>query len=122
VLPFVAQVHGRLAIALILFAAVLGLLGAFQLLTRRRLSGGFRSGYLLLWGLTLVQGALGAGTYIGGARPHPLHFVYGIFAALFLPGVYFFAARRASDTEATLLTLACWTVCIAYGRGIMTGA
>jgi hypothetical protein len=122
VLPFVEFIHARFAIALIVFAAVLGLLGAFQLLTRRAAGGGFRAGYLLLWGLTLVQGVAGTGAYIGGARPREiLHVVYGVFAVLFLPGVYFYAARRASDTEVTLLTLACWTVCIAYGRGIMTG-
>ena len=121
-LPFLEFIHARFAIALIVFAVVLGLLGAFQLLTRRAAGGSFRAGYLLLLGLTLAQGLAGAGAYIGGARPRELlHVVYGIFAALFLPGVYFFAGRRARDTEVTLLTLACWTVAIAYGRGIMTG-
>lgn len=122
-LLFLRSIHGAFAYALIGFAALLGLLGAFQLLTRRAAGGSFRAGYLLLWGLTLVQGVAGTGALIGGARPRAiLHVVYGLFAALFLPGVYFFAGRRASDTEATLLTLACWTVCVAYGRGIMTGA
>ena len=121
-LSFLEFLHARFAIALIAFAVVLGLLGAFQLFTRRAAGGGFRAGYLLLWGLTIVQGAAGGGAFIGGARPREiLHVVYGVFAALFLPGVYFYAGRRARDTEAMLLTLACWTVAIAYGRGVLTG-
>ncbi len=120
---FLSFLHARFGIALLVFAALLGLLGTFQLLTRRQLGGGFRSGFLLLWGLTLLQGLIGAGTLIGGGRPREiLHLVYGIFAVLFLPGVYVYAGGRRKDTEAMLLTIACWVVAIAYGRGIMTGA
>jgi hypothetical protein len=123
VLPFLNFLHARFGIALLVFAAVLGILGAFQLFTRRQVGGGFRSGYLLLWGLTVLQGLIGAGTFIGGARPREiLHVVYGIFAVLFLPGVYVYAGGRRKDTEATILTIACWVVAIAYGRGITTGA
>jgi len=69
VLPFLAFLHGRFGFALLIFAAVLGLLGTGQLLTRRAVGGGFRAGYLLVWGLTIVQGLAGAGGLIGGARP-----------------------------------------------------
>jgi len=123
VLPFLNFVHARFGYALLAFAAILGILGAFQFLSRRQLSGGFRSGFLLLWGLTVLQGLIGTGAFIGGARPREiLHLVYGIFALLFLPGVYVYAGGRRKDTEAMLLTIACWVVAIAYGRGIMTGA
>jgi hypothetical protein len=122
VLSFLNFLHARFGVALLVFAAVLGLLGAFQLLTRRQVGGGFRSGFLLLWGLTVLQGLIGAGTFIGGARPRELlHVVYGIFAVLFLPGVYVYAGGRRKDTEAMILTIACWVVAIAYGRGLMTG-
>ena len=121
-LAFLNDLHGRLGLALILFAALLGLLGGFQMLSRRQVGGGFRSGDLLLIGRTVLQGLLGAGTFIGGARPRELlHVVYGIFAVLFLPGVYIYAGGRRKDTEAMLLTIACWVVAIAYGRGLMTG-
>ena len=122
-LPFLNFVHARFGYALLAFAVILGILGAFQFLSRRQLSGGFRSGFLLLWGLTVLQGLIGTGAFIGGARPREiLHLVYGIFALLFLPGVYVYAGGRRKDTEAMLLTIACWVVAIAYGRGIMTGA
>ena len=122
-LSFLSFLHARFGVALIAFAVVLGLLGAFQLLSRRQVGGGFRSGFLLLWGLTVLQGLVGTGTLIGGARPREiLHIVYGVFAVLFLPGIYVYAGGRRKDTEAMLLTIACWVVAIAYGRGIMTGS
>jgi hypothetical protein len=58
-----------------------------------------------------------------------LHIVYGAFAILFLPGVYFYAARRSRDRdsgatrarEAALMAASCWIVAVAFARGIATG-
>lgn len=117
-----AFIHARLAVALVLFAILLGLLGIFEFSTRRRLSGGFRSGYLLMAGLVAVQGIPGAiALFTGGHPKELLHIVYGIFAVLFLPGVFVYARERKPDTEAAILTIACWIVVIAYYRGIATG-
>ncbi|MGH7866938.1 MAG: hypothetical protein ACREP9_04705 [Candidatus Dormibacteraceae bacterium] len=114
--------HTRLAIALILLAVALGIWGSLSLAIRRRVSPGFRSSYLLMIGVTAIQGLIGVISLASGHRPHELlHVVYGIFAFLFLPGVYFFAARGSRSREAMLMAIACWIVAIAYGRGIMTG-
>jgi hypothetical protein len=121
-LPALEFLHQRLAIALITFAAVLGIWGAVLLVTRGRVTGGFRSGFLLLPGLTALQGLAGAGTYALGAPPKEiLHFVYGAFALLFLPGMYVAAGRWRGDREALALSLSCWVVAIAYARGFATG-
>ncbi|MGI8564159.1 MAG: hypothetical protein ACR2MZ_11570 [Candidatus Dormibacter sp.] len=115
--------HQRFAIALILFAVILGLWGGFQFLTRRQVSGGFRSGYLLMIALTAAQGLAGILIFALGLRPRELlHIVYGIFAIAFLPGVYFYAARGTKLREAFLMPFGCWIVAIAYGRGFLTGA
>ncbi len=121
-----AFLHQRFSIALIAFAVILGLWGSFQFLTARRVSPGFRSSYLLMVGLTAVQGAAGLATFATGARPHRLlHVVYGIFAIAFLPGVYAYAGRGATAgsraREAAFLAAACWIVAVAYGRGVTTG-
>jgi uncharacterized membrane protein len=55
-----------------------------------------------------------------GGHPKPLHFVYGAFAVLFLPGMFVYSRERKPDTEAVLLTIACWIVVIAYFRGFAT--
>lgn len=108
--------------AAILFAIVLGVWGTYQLARYRQVSGGFRSSYLLMIGLTVVQGVIGLVLLLAGQRPHEiLHIVYGIFAVLFLPALYFYSERRDDLREAALLAGACWIVAIAFARGFMTG-
>ncbi len=115
--------HQRLAVALIIFAILLGLIGTIEFATRRRISGGFRSGYLLMAALVAVEGIPGAIALFTGGHPRELlHVVYGIFAVVFLPGVYMYARDRRPETEAALLAGACWIVLIAYFRGFATGA
>jgi hypothetical protein len=117
-----AFLHARFGIALLVFAAVLGLWGSIQFFRGHAVSGGFRSSYLLMIGLTAVQGLLGL-ISLTTFRPHELlHVVYGAFAILFLPSVYFYAGRGNRAREAAFLAAACWVVAIAFGRGILTGA
>jgi hypothetical protein len=117
-----ALLHNRFGIALLVFAALLGAWGSIQFFRGRAVSGGFRSSYLLMIGLTAVQGLLGL-VSLTTFRPHELlHVVYGAFAILFLPSVYFYAGRGAAAREAAFLAAACWVVAIAFGRGILTGA
>lgn len=117
-----AFLHARFALALILFAAALGVWATASFLLRRQVSPGFRSSYVLMIALTAIEGLLGL-ILITTTRPHELlHVVYGAFAILFLPGVYLWAGRGDQAREAAILAAACWIVAIAYGRGIMTGA
>jgi heme A synthase len=126
----VAYVHQRFALALIVYAIILGLWGGFQFLRRRAISAGFRSSYVLMIGLLAVQGLLGV-VLLTSHQPREglLHIVYGIFAIVFLPGVYFYAARRPGDRdpgaararEAAFMAASCWVVAIAFYRGIATG-
>lgn len=120
-IDLLAFFHARLALALILFAAALGVWGTVALLIRRAISPGYRSSYILMIALTGVQGLIGL-VLITMTRPHELlHVVYGAFAFLFLPGVYFWAIRGSRLREAAALALACWIVAIAFARGITTG-
>jgi heme A synthase len=121
-LSFLAFVHQRFAFALLIYALILGLWGGYQFLRRRAISGGFRSSYLLMIGLLAVQGLLGV-VSLTTSPPHRgiLHVVYGIFAIVFLPGVYFYAARGSRAREAAFMAASCWIVAVAFGRGISTG-
>lgn len=121
-LNIVAFIHQRFAVALILYAILLGVWGGFQFFRSRALSSGFRSSYVLMIGLLAVQGLLGVVLLIGHRQPREiLHVVYGIFAIVFLPGVYFYAARGSRVREAAFMAASCWIVAIAFGRGIATG-
>jgi hypothetical protein len=119
--PF-ALVHSLGARVLLLFAVVLGIWGTYQYFRKAAISAGFRSSYLILAGVTGVQGLFGLAALATGGHPTTLlHFVYGVFAVLFLPGAYFWAHGGNPRREAVILAGAAWVVSIAFFRGIATG-
>jgi hypothetical protein len=118
----ITQLHGIAARALLLFAIVLAIWGTYLYFRKQAVVGGFRSSYLLMAGLTALQGLAGLAVFIGGRRPAELlHVVYGIFAVIFLPGAYLYAHGGTKRREAVILAGACWVVAIAYFRGFATG-
>lgn len=117
-----AFLHQRFAFALILFAAALGVWGTVAFIRSRQVSPGFRSSYVLMIALTGLQGVIGLILLTMTQPKELLHVVYGAFAFIWLPGVYFWAGRGTKGREAAALTIACWVVAIAFGRGILTGA
>lgn len=119
----VAFFHSYGARVLLIFAILLGLWGTFLYFRNLRVSGGFRSSYLIMAGITLLQGLFGLGALVLGGFPHEgiLHMVYGAFAVLFLPGAYLYSHGGADRRETLILAGACWIAAIAYFRGIATG-
>jgi len=114
--------HSVGARALVAFSVVLGVWGAYGYFRHAQVSGGFRSSYLIMAGLTALQGLFGLTLVITGHPPaRLLHVVYGIFAVLFLPGAYLYAQSGSKRREAVILAGAAWIVAIAYLRGISTG-
>ena len=114
--------HSYGARVLLILSVVLGIWGTYQYFRNRPISGGFRSGFLIMAGLTAVQGLIGLGNYAFGLHPKTLlHVVYGIFAVIFLPGAYLYTRNANKRREAVILAGACWIVSIAFFRGIATG-
>lgn len=111
------------ATVLIIYAVALGVWGAYLYFRKEAVTGGFRSSFLIMAGLTALQGLVGLTVLILGSRPHEiLHVVYGAFAVLFLPGAYLYGHQGGSKRrEAVILAGACWIVAIAYFRGFATG-
>jgi hypothetical protein len=118
-----AFLHGYGARVLLAFAVVLAIWGTYTYIRNLKLSGGFRSSYLIMAGVTAVQGLVGLGALVLCGHPHGglLHYVYGIFAVIFLPGAYAYAHGGSARRETVILAGACWIVTIAYLRGISTG-
>ena len=117
-----AFLHGLGARALLVFALLLAIWGTYRYFRNTELSGGFRSSYLIMAGMTAVQGLIGLASFALGGRPTELlHIVYGVFAVLFLPGAYLYAHGGSRRREAVILAAAAWVVSIAYFRGIATG-
>ena len=118
-----AVLHRISATALLIFALVLAVWGTYLYFRRAAVNGGFRSSFLIMAGLVAVQGLFGVLLLFAGKRPAewPLHIVYGIFAVLFLPGLYFYAQGGTKRREAIFLAGAAWIVAVAFFRGIATG-
>jgi hypothetical protein len=114
--------HTLGARALVAFAVVLGIWGTYGYFRHAQVSGGFRSSYLIMAGLTALQGLFGLALLVTGHPPaRLLHVVYGVFAVIFLPGAYLYARGGSKRREAVILAGAAWIVAIAYLRGISTG-
>ena len=118
-----AFLHSYGARVLVAFAVLLGLWGAYHYFRNQRVSGGFRSTYLIMAAITPVQGLLGLSALLAGGDPRAglLHMVYGVFASLFLPGAHIYAHQGNARREALVLAGASWIVVIAFLRGISTG-
>jgi heme A synthase len=118
----IAFVHDWLARVVIIYAVVLALWGTYLYFRRDSVTGGFRSSFLVLAGVTVLQSLAGAASFVAGNRPfETLHLVYGAFAILFLPGSYLYAHGGSARREAVVLAGACWIVSIAFFRGFATG-
>ncbi|MEO9049186.1 MAG: hypothetical protein ABI334_06210 [Candidatus Dormiibacterota bacterium] len=111
------------ATALVIFAVLLGIWGTYLYFRNRELPGGYRSAYLIMAGLTAIQGLIGLAALAFGGQPAKglLHMVYGVFAVLFLPGAYVYAQGGSKRRETVIIAGAAWVVSIAFVRGIFTG-
>ena len=115
-------VHELGARALVAYSVVLGIWGAYLYFRHEAVTGGFRASFLIMAGLTAVQGLAGLLVFLLATHPRELlHVVYGAFAVLFLPAVYLYAQGGSKRREALFLAGACWIVAIAYLRGFATG-
>jgi len=96
------EVHARLATSMLLFLSVAGVWGLANFFLRRTITGGY-------WGilavgeiLILAQMVVGIILWIEGARPaRTIHVLYGIVAAISIPG-YFAYTKGRDDRRASL--------------------
>jgi heme A synthase len=117
----IVGLHRYLSTVLLIFAVLLALWGTVTYFRNQKVSGGFRSSYLIMTAVTVLQGLLGLGALVTGGSPRILHIVYGVFAVLFLPGAYLYSHQGSQRRETLILAGACWIVAIAYFRGMATG-
>jgi heme A synthase len=122
-LDTLSTMHRFGATVLLIYAVLLGLWGTYYYFRNQRVSGGFRSSYLIMAALIPIQGLLGVGALIASGQPREgiLHMVYGAFAVLFIPGAYLYSRGGTERRETLVLAGACWIVAIAFFRGIATG-
>jgi heme A synthase len=122
-LSILSTLHRFGGTVLLIYAVLLGVWGSYHYIRNQRVSGGFRSSYLIMAALIPIDGLLGVGALLASGQPREgiLHMVYGVFAVLFIPGAYLYSRGGTDRRETLVLAGASWIVAIAFFRGIATG-
>jgi len=96
------EVHGRLGITALYFMIFMALWGIFRFFRREGVNANYWGALAIGEILIVVQGLFGAYLWIIGERPErSLHILYGIAAALVIPGVY--AYTRGDEERRAML-------------------
>ncbi len=95
----IVEIHRALSNTIWLFYLALGLWGLFRAIRRQPVDGSYLGAMVVIQIVVLVQGVLGGVLYLGDLRPvrSGIHILYGIFAIVFLPGM--FAYLRGDDSN-----------------------
>ena len=122
-LTTLGSLHRFGATVLLIYAVLIGLWGTYYYFRNEPVSGAFRSSYLIMAALIPIQGLLGIAALFFSGRPREgiLHMVYGVFAVIFVPGMYLYSRGGSVRRETLILAGAGWIVAIAFFRGIATG-
>jgi heme A synthase len=80
------ELHQRIALAIVLYYAAVGLWGVFLALRKSAITPGFRGALIIGVGLGVVQAIVGLTLVLTGLRPlDNLHYLYGATVILTLP-------------------------------------
>lgn len=76
------------------------------MLTGRPVDGAFRSTYVLMIGVAVLQGLIGVAMLLDDIRPlENFHYLYGVSLVVFMGGGYAFATRGTAGREALIFGL-----------------
>lgn len=119
----IAFIHDRLSITVLLFLVALGLWGLWGYLRGGGVSGSLWGALVIGEVLIVVEGLLGAGLFLAGARPArtAIHILYGVFLAVALPGAFSFTRGRTARFEALVFALVSFFLAGVTIRARLTG-
>jgi hypothetical protein len=103
-MQFLAFLHDRLSVTMLLFMLALGVWGLWNFLRGEGMSGSYLGGLVIGEGLIVVQTLIGLALLLGGAVAvrHWLHILYGIAVVITLPAMFAFTRGRTSRSEALM--------------------
>jgi hypothetical protein len=120
----ILELHHLLANSIWLFFLMLGLWGLVRAFRRQAVDGSYFGALVIGEGIFLLQGLLGAILYFSGARPARdwQHILYGIFALVFLPGLFTYLQGDDSNRAQWSYALGCLFLFGIALRSITTAA
>ena len=117
------EIHGRLGFTALYYIGILALWAFWRFFRKDGVSNNYWGALPIAEILVLLQGGLGAYLWLVGLRPgRGVHILYGIVAALIIPGIYLFT--RGDDDRRVMLIYGVGLL-IMVGiilRGVMTAA
>ena len=114
------DLHGRLANALVLYLAILGLWGLALGIRGSGPSPSFRGALVIVEVAIAAQGLLGIGTWVTDRPPEWIHVLYGAALLLTIPLVASIVREGSPRRTALMLGLASFFAMGLALRGIMT--
>ncbi len=83
------DIHSRLANTALYYAIILALWGLWRVIRKQGVGSNYWGALLIGEILIIVQSLLGAYLWLSGGRPgRSIHILYGIVAAIIIPGIY----------------------------------
>jgi heme A synthase len=118
----VAQIHGLIAWALVLYCAAVGVWGLFLAVRRSPLPGNYAGALAIAVILGVVQALVGVVLVVLGLRPRDdLHYLYGLSVIVAFPLVQQFISTRKVSRPLAYGLAALFVMGLAI-RGITTGS
>jgi hypothetical protein len=83
------DIHARLGNTALYYAIILALWGLWRVIRKQGVDSNYWGALLIGEILIILQGALGTYLWLIGGRPERgIHILYGIVAAIIIPGIY----------------------------------
>jgi hypothetical protein len=119
-----AQIHGVVSNTAMLFFLLLGIWGLYRAIRKYGVDGSYMGALVIGELIFVVQAALGIILAIGGESPGRgiIHYIYGAFALVALPGLFAFTRGDDSNTAQWYYALATLFLFGVATRAITTGA
>jgi len=103
-MQFLAFLHERLSVTMLLFMLILGGWGVWNFLRGDGVNGSYMGGLVIGQALILAEAIIGIILFAGGADAARdwLHILYGIVAVITLPATFAFTRGRTDRQEALM--------------------
>ena len=118
----IVEIHRVLSNTTWLFFLLLGLWGVFRAIRKQGIGGSYWGALIIGEGLFVAQAILGLVLLIDGARPgRTVHFLYGVFAIVALPGLFAYLKGDDSNRSQWYFAILTLFLCGVAWRAIGTG-
>lgn len=123
-MSFIVQLHGVLSNATVLFFLLLGLWGVFRAIRKQGVDGSYMGALVIGELLFVAQAVMGIVLAFGGGAPGRgiVHYIYGAFALVALPGLFAYTRGDDSNTAQWYYAVATLFLFGVATRAITTGA